>query len=200
MLSAFPALHALFVDIAARGRSLGVHLVLCTQRPAGVVRDALLANCSLRLSLRVNNQGDSQAVIGSDAAALIGGDQPGRCAVRRGSAPPQSCQVATTSADDIRGISAAQGGRAAQPRRPWLDPLPAVVTADSPALLDAAAGVGSGADATAPRQWNGFVLGLLDEPELQRQHPARYDPRHDGHLLVVGGAQIGRASCRERVF
>ena len=184
MLSAFPALHALFVDIAARGRSLGVHLVLCTQRPAGVVRDALLANCSLRLSLRVNNQADSQAVIGSDAAALIGADRPGRCAVRRGAALPQSCQVATTSAADIRGISAARAGRAAPPRRPWLDPLPAVVTADSPALL-----------AAAPhRQRDGFVLGLLDEPELQRQNPAWYDPGQDGHLLVVGGARTGKST------
>ncbi|WP_104177287.1 FtsK/SpoIIIE domain-containing protein [Cryobacterium sp. Y50] len=50
MLGAFPELHALFVDIAARGRSLGVHLILCTQRPAGVVRDALMANaaCAFR--------------------------------------------------------------------------------------------------------------------------------------------------------
>src|SRR5690606_3260836 len=42
-----PELHALFSDLAARGRSLGIHLILCTQRPSGVVRDAILANCPL---------------------------------------------------------------------------------------------------------------------------------------------------------
>ena len=35
-----PELHELFADLAARGRSLGLHLILCTQRPSGVVRDA----------------------------------------------------------------------------------------------------------------------------------------------------------------
>src|SRR5690606_24676261 len=78
MLDGFPDLHALFVDIAARGRSLGLHLILCTQRPAGVVKDSLLANCGLRMSLRVNNRADSTAILATDAAALIPATLPGR--------------------------------------------------------------------------------------------------------------------------
>ena len=181
MLGAFPTLHALFVDIAARGRSLGVHLVLCTQRPAGVVRDALLANCSLRLSLRVNNAADSQAVIGSDAAARIDAGRPGRCVVLRGSAATQPCQVATTSDSDIREVLTSRPV-SAQPRRPWLDPLPRLVTAERVAGLTAGAPVPA------------VVLGLVDEPELQRYSVAGYDPRQDGHLLVVGGAGSGKST------
>ena len=183
MLDAFPTLHALFVDIAARGRSLGVHLVLCTQRPAGVVRDALLANCSLRLSLRVNNAADSQAVIGSDAAARIDTGRPGRCVVRRGSAAAQPCQVATTTDTDIQAVLNAAPASGQPPRRPWLDPLPRLVTAAQVAALAA-----GGPPAAA------FVLGLIDEPELQRYTVAGYDPRADGHLLVVGGAGTGKST------
>ncbi|MET0725174.1 MAG: FtsK/SpoIIIE domain-containing protein, partial [Leifsonia sp.] len=47
LLASAPDLHALLADVAARGRSLGMHLILCTQRPAGVIREALLANCGL---------------------------------------------------------------------------------------------------------------------------------------------------------
>ncbi|MFW8745594.1 FtsK/SpoIIIE domain-containing protein, partial [Mesorhizobium japonicum] len=43
VVSGQPELHDVFADLAARGRSLGLHLVLCTQRPAGVVRDGVLA-------------------------------------------------------------------------------------------------------------------------------------------------------------
>jgi len=182
MLGTFPTLHALFVDIAARGRSLGVHLVLCTQRPAGVMRDALLANCSLRLSLRVNNAADSQAVIGTDAAARIDAGRPGRCVLRRGSAPAQSGQVATTTDDDIRAVLHDQPVSASPVRRPWLDPLPRLVTAE---LVAALAG-----DVARPTT----VLGLVDEPDLQRYSAAGYDPRDDGHLLVVGGAGTGKST------
>ena len=43
------------VGLAQRGRSLGVHLVLATQRPAGVVDDDIRANTNLRLALRLHD-------------------------------------------------------------------------------------------------------------------------------------------------
>ncbi|MEP6799619.1 MAG: FtsK/SpoIIIE domain-containing protein, partial [Lapillicoccus sp.] len=41
------------VNVAQRGRSLGLHLILATQRPAGVIKDNLRANTNLRLALRM---------------------------------------------------------------------------------------------------------------------------------------------------
>ncbi|HET8987482.1 MAG TPA: FtsK/SpoIIIE domain-containing protein, partial [Humibacillus sp.] len=47
------------VRIAATGRSLGVHLVLATQRPAGIITGDMRANVSLRICLRVRDRADS---------------------------------------------------------------------------------------------------------------------------------------------
>ena len=53
LVSEQPAfLHSL-VGIAQRGRSLGVHLILATQRPSGVISDDIRANTNLRLALAV---------------------------------------------------------------------------------------------------------------------------------------------------
>ena len=59
------------VDVAQRGRSLGVHLVLATQRPGGVVSENIRANTNLRIALRVNEPAESTDVIGVPDAARI---------------------------------------------------------------------------------------------------------------------------------
>ncbi len=63
------------VRIAAVGRSLGVHLVLATQRPAGIITGDMRANVSLRIALRVRDRSDSDDVIEAPAAARIS-DRP----------------------------------------------------------------------------------------------------------------------------
>jgi DNA segregation ATPase FtsK/SpoIIIE, S-DNA-T family len=72
------------VGIGMRGRSLGVHLVLATQRPAGVVSADIRANVNLRVCLRVTSDADSSDVIGTAAAARIGRRTPGRAYLRTG--------------------------------------------------------------------------------------------------------------------
>jgi len=72
------------VDVAQRGRSLGLHMVLATQRPAGVVDNKIKANTNLRIALRVQDDGDSIDVIGSKDAMLLPRRTPGRAYVRLG--------------------------------------------------------------------------------------------------------------------
>ncbi|MCF6468045.1 cell division protein FtsK [Nonomuraea sp. MG754425] len=72
------------VDIARRGRSLGIHLILATQRPAGVVTADIQANTSLRIALRVTEPAESTDVIDLPDAAHISKSTPGRCYVRSG--------------------------------------------------------------------------------------------------------------------
>ncbi len=76
-------LHSL-VGVAQRGRSLGVHLVLATQRPAGVVTEDIRANTSCRVALRVTDRHDSNDVIGAPDAADIPRGRPGRALARFG--------------------------------------------------------------------------------------------------------------------
>ena len=66
------------VDLAQRGRSLGMHLVLATQKPAGVINDRMRANTALRIALRTTDATDSTDVLGTDAAAHIDREAPGR--------------------------------------------------------------------------------------------------------------------------
>jgi S-DNA-T family DNA segregation ATPase FtsK/SpoIIIE len=74
------------VNIAQRGRSLGLHLMLATQRPSGVVSAEIRANTNLRIALRVTDPVDSADVIGVSDAATIGQSNPGRAYVRLGHA------------------------------------------------------------------------------------------------------------------
>ena len=79
------------VDIAQRGRSLGIHLVLATQRPAGVVDNKIRANTNLRIALRVQDDGDSLDVIGTKDAAQLPRRLPGRAYARAGCRRTHRC-------------------------------------------------------------------------------------------------------------
>ncbi|WP_405562168.1 FtsK/SpoIIIE domain-containing protein [Streptomyces sp. NBC_01180] len=84
LVAELPDFIAGLVDIARRGRSLGVHLVLATQRPAGVVSADIRANTNLRIALRVTDGSESQDVIDAADAGAIAKSTPGRAYVRSG--------------------------------------------------------------------------------------------------------------------
>ncbi|MEM7272899.1 MAG: FtsK/SpoIIIE domain-containing protein [Actinomycetota bacterium] len=72
------------VDIAQRGRSLGIHLLLATQRPSGSVNDNIKANTNLRIALRMLDGAESSAVVGVPDAAAIPAPLKGRAVARLG--------------------------------------------------------------------------------------------------------------------
>jgi DNA segregation ATPase FtsK/SpoIIIE, S-DNA-T family len=72
------------INVAQRGRSLGVHLILATQRPAGVIKDNLRANTNLRVALRTADEADSVDVLGSPQAAFFDLNVPGRAVSKTG--------------------------------------------------------------------------------------------------------------------
>ncbi|MGH9284015.1 MAG: FtsK/SpoIIIE domain-containing protein, partial [Acidimicrobiales bacterium] len=72
------------IRIARVGRSLGVHLLLATQRPAGVVSSEMRANTGLRVALRMEDKHDSTEVLEAPDAARISRATPGRGFVRTG--------------------------------------------------------------------------------------------------------------------
>ncbi len=111
------------VGVAQRGRSLGVHMVLATQRPSGAVNDNIRANTNLRIALRVQDSGDSNDVIDVPDAARIGRNQPGRALVRLGPGEVVPLQTALST-----GVAAA-GGHGTVEIRPFrFGPQPAAVS------------------------------------------------------------------------
>lgn len=70
------------VSTARVGRSLGVHLILATQKPAGVVDDQIWSNARFRICLKVQGPHDSQDVIKRPDAADI--KLPGRAYIQVG--------------------------------------------------------------------------------------------------------------------
>ncbi|WP_210508693.1 FtsK/SpoIIIE domain-containing protein [Naasia sp. SYSU D00057] len=171
LLAAEPALSDVVTDLAARGRALGVHLVLGTQRPTGVMREALLANCGLRIALRMLAAEDSRALLGDPGAALLPAGEPGACLVSRSGEPPVRARIASSSA-----APAAHRGRAVAPV--WLPPLPPLV----------------GLAELSPRGADALVVGVLDLPAEQRRDVAEWRPGVEGALLGVGGRRSGRST------
>ena len=59
------------ISVARIGRSLGVHLILATQKPAGIVNDQIRSNSKFGICLKVQETADSMDVIKSPVAANL---------------------------------------------------------------------------------------------------------------------------------
>ena len=195
-----PEFLAGLLDVAQRGRSLGLHLVLATQRPAGVLSPAMKANIGLRICLRVADDTDSIDVVDTVQAAQLPADRPGRAVLRRSRSRTTVFQAARVSVPPARGprvrlrdskapapasgsarsdldevVDAADQLSVAgdRPQPPWLPPLPAQVRPDDPA-----------------------VIGLIDLPDRQSQVPW-VSPA--GSVMVLGPPASGRSSALRRL-
>ena len=60
------------ISISRIGRSLGVHLILATQKPAGVIDDEIWSNSRFKIALKVFDEKDSADIIKSKEAAFLG--------------------------------------------------------------------------------------------------------------------------------
>lgn len=165
------------VSVAQRGRSLGLHLVLATQRPGTELTADLVANVSLRIALRLTSREDSRAVLGQMGASAISSRTPGRGSMVVGAEGPEVFQTLQVT-DDLDGIvarcrSVAEKMKIPSVRRPWCDPLPR-----SLALPD---GVPA------------WTVGMVDDPDEQGQFPLIWD--RDRHLMVTGGSSRGKTSA-----
>lgn len=212
------------VDVAQRGRSLGIHLVMATQRPAGVIKDNLRANTNLRVALRMADESDSSDVVDIKDAAHIDPAIPGRGIVKTGPGRVQAFQSAYAGAWTARTperaaveVAGLRFGR----EEPW-EP-PATVTTDEPEDLGPndqqrlVARIGeafAAARLPAPRRpWldslatvydltrlhqrtdTHLVLGVADVPSEQDQRPMYFHPDVDGHLGVYGTGGAGKSTA-----
>lgn len=70
------------ISVAQVGRSLGVHLILATQKPSGTVDENIWSNSKFKLCLRVQDRQDSMDMLHKPDAAYI--TQAGRCYLQVG--------------------------------------------------------------------------------------------------------------------
>ncbi len=59
------------ISVARIGRSLGVHLILATQKPSGVVNDQIWSNTKFRVCLKVQDESDSKEMLKRPEAASL---------------------------------------------------------------------------------------------------------------------------------
>ena len=181
-------------DITARGRSLGIHLILATQRPTGVVSQDIRTNMALRVCFRVEDAADSTAVVDFlDAAgierqfrgrgyartergvatlfqgAYVGGSRLGASAERRNDLD--------ALVEAIRGT-----GQESPKRRIWVKPLPVLLRREELPRFE---------------QERGKLLfgyGVEDRSAEQYQRVVALDLEAGKHLLVGGAPQSGRTT------
>ncbi|NJC22922.1 S-DNA-T family DNA segregation ATPase FtsK/SpoIIIE [Arthrobacter pigmenti] len=192
--------------IATLGRSLGLHLILATQRPQGAVTSDIRANVTASVALRMQSPMESQDVLESPIASTIPVRLRGRGYARVGGQRPVEFQTATTAGGSsarppaIRSLAAYLGD----------DSSPEMVTlpgTDTTSGLDALiASVRTAAVEFVPPAVRVPVcpalpenlppdsgmspgtpcLGLLDVPERQEQYRLSWTPHQDSHLAFIG--------------
>ena len=59
------------ISVARIGRSLGIHLILATQKPSGIVNDQIWSNARFRVCLKVQDEQDSREVLKKSDAAFL---------------------------------------------------------------------------------------------------------------------------------
>jgi S-DNA-T family DNA segregation ATPase FtsK/SpoIIIE len=224
-----PDFLAALVGIAQRGRSLGVHLLLATQRPSGVVSDDIRANTNLRIALRLNDPADAHDVVADPRPASLPRSTPGRAVLRLGPGELVEFQAACCSrashprrvgltvevVDDGANVDSTRGSLDDERR---LDPEAGLARcAPLSELVAAVATVGTAMDRIgletprlpwlpplAPhgddelaRRWPDAarlgVVGIVDDPAAQTQHPLCWAA--DGNLVLIGSLGSGTTSA-----
>ena len=212
------------VNIAQRGRSLGLHLILATQRPAGVIKDNLRANTNLRVALRMADEADSTDVVGTPLAAGFDASLPGRGIAKTGPGRLTSFQSAYVG-----------GWTTRQPSKPMIlvaeFPFGSGASWDEPDNVVAAPETATGPNdirrvvanitATATslslpasrRPWlpdlaptyrlealpterndTELIFGVADVPTDQAQPVVGFLPDRDGNMAVFGTGGSGKSS------
>ena len=211
------------VDVAARGRSLGLHLILATQRPAGVIKDNLRANTNLRIALRMADEADSKDILGDSMAAHFDPSIPGRAAAKTGPG-----RIATFQSGYAGGWTTDEPERARidivekdfGTGEQWDIPAPPTTEEKDPGPSDIARVVATvkaaaeDAGVPAPRKpWlenladtydlsrlpsrrtdTELLLGVMDVPEEQAQPTVSYFPDEDGNMAIYGTGGSGKST------
>ena len=203
--------------IATQGRSLGIHLLLATQSPSGVITHAIRTNTNLWICLRVVTESESMEILGTRDVARIQDGSPGRAIIRLGAAHElrtfQAARIARPVPDEESPVRVTRLGggpaRTTQVRGTLKTELDLVVGH----IKNAAAEMGiepaaplwlpplpkdlPAADVTYDDRPSGrlvTLVGLADHPRHHSQVPFTFDLSASGHALVSGVFGYGKTT------
>lgn len=211
------------VNVAQRGRSLGLHLILATQRPSGVIRENLRANTNLRIALRMADAADSSDVIGTKVAATFDPAIPGRAASRTGPTalvPFQTGYVGGWTSDVPERPEIGVCTLGFSPKVSWDLPLDnsaqhaASGPTDIQKLVSAIREANHLAELSSPRRpWlaelasaydlaklpsrrrdDELVFAVADDPANQQQPTIAFKPDDDGNMAIFGTGNSGKST------
>lgn len=212
------------VSLAQVGRSLGMHLILATQKPAGTVDDKIWSNARFRLCLRVQDKQDSMDMLkNGDAAALT---IPGQCYIQIGNqeyyelfqagycggsyqeskeTEPGVVLVSATGERKVK-KDKKEGGKEKSQMQALVEYVGQVAEechydfASQLWLPELPEQVFDKELRRKSQTEVEAVLGLCDDPENQRQFPLFYQPLKEGHLAVFGSPGTGKTSFLQTIL
>lgn len=207
------------VSTARIGRSLGVHLILATQKPGGIIDDQIWSNARFRVALKVQDASDSKEILkNSDAASIT---VTGRGYLQVGNNEVYELfQSAWSGAAYMEEVLEGEDDVAIVTDL-GLYPLSGIATnvkKNVPGLTEIEAVTAKIAETTkslnirklaspwlpplalriekqieiVPRT-KGIPMGMMDEPEKQSQTQVNYDWTKDGNLGVFGSSGYGKS-------
>lgn len=212
--------HPLFmeglVSVVQKGRSLGVHLILATQKPTGSVNANIWSNLKFRICLRVASLQDSRDMLGRSEAALLPGAIPGRGYFQIGaetfdlfqsariSLPAQVLneKIDAKNPQDMTDmfvlmslLEPYQETVGAELFKPWPAPLPHAISLEKARSQTGLSVSGFHEESEYPLcGWLNCLVGLIDLPAEQRQVPWFIDmPHTGGHIIVAGSSGTGKS-------
>ena len=191
LLTARPEFLDLFSAIGRVGRSLGMHLLLASQRlDEGRLR-GLDSHLRFRICLRTFSAAESTAVLGvpdayhlpaAPGSALIKVDASSPVPFTAALVSTQPGQPGAAGRTDLEDLVGPLAGTGRPVHQVWLPPLAAEV-ALGPLLRDAEPG------------WLRVPVGVVDRPHEQAQEPLVLDLSGSaGHLAVVGAPRTGKST------
>ena len=216
------------ISAARIGRSLGVHLILATQKPAGQVNDQIWSNSRFKLCLKVQTQEDSNEVLKSPLAAEI--REPGRAYLQVGnneifellqsgfSGSPEKSDQGNQKAFDIYELDFKGKRRCVYRQRPRKTEssrtqLEAIVEyvheycekakiQKLPDIclpgLDTSIGFNNELYGCKKNLKMGISFGMYDDPDHQLQSQAVAEIS-DSNIMIIGSAQYGKTNLLETI-
>lgn len=215
------------ISAARIGRSLGVHLILATQKPSGQVNEQIWSNSRFKLCLKVQSQEDSNEVLKSPLAAEI--KEPGRAYMQVGnnevfellqsaySGAPE--KMDDTSIKEFSIYSLSSCGRRTPVYTQKRKKAEGINTTQLDAIVDYVASYCSSKGVerlpniclppledylTVPNNLGNYALdsiplGIYDDPDSQYQGLAHFN-LCDDNTMVIGASQTGKTNLIQSII